>query len=208
MIRPIGYRTLARRLGGAAAALSLLGAVVACGGSDSGDGSGADSVAADSGGGSGLGPVIKMNFDLTGDRQLSGASSSMPAVDNGISPETCADYAKGGKDADDGETHYVLPQNMNDKVGGKQLFVGVTVKDYTGPGTYEKKSLTDQGSPPGIIVDGKLYYTQGGTTSQVVVDDKAGGSWTFAGLSVKNADGTEGGGPTLSGKLTWTCKND
>jgi hypothetical protein len=201
MIRPIGYRTLARRPTAAVAALSLLAAVAACGGG------GGDSAAAD-GGGSGLGPVVSATFELTGEHQVSGKSASMPAVDNGVSPQTCAEYAKGGKDEDDGETHFVLPQTMNDKVGGKQLFVGVIVKDYTGPGTYEKKSLTDQGSPPGIIVDGTLYYTQGATASRVVVDDKAGGSWTFDGLSVKNPDGTEGGGPTLSGKLTWTCEND
>jgi hypothetical protein len=203
MIRPIGYRILARRPTAAVAALSLLAAVAACGGS------GADSVSGDGGsGGSGLGPVVSVSFEVTGEQQVSGKSASMPAVDNGISPQTCAQYAAGGKDEDDGETHFVLPQTMNDKVGGKQLFVGVIVKDYTGPGTYEKASLTDQGSPPGIIVDGTLYYTQGDTTSRVVVDGKAGGSWTFAGLSVKNPDGTEGGGPALSGELTWTCSND
>jgi hypothetical protein len=198
MNRPIGYPWLARR---PIVALGLLAAVAAC------SSSGAGAVAAAGGGGSGLGPVVSVTFELTGEHQVSGTSASMPAVDNGISPQTCAEYAKGGTDPDDGETHFVLPQTMNDEVGGKQLFVGVTVQDYTGPGTYEKKSLTDQGSPPGISVDGTLYYTQGDTTSQVVVDDEAGGSWIFAGLSVKNPDGTEGGGPTLSGKLTWTCRN-
>jgi len=69
------------------------------------------------------------------------------------------------------------------------------------------QTLTDTGSPPGVSVGGTLYYTQSGTTSTVTTDGKGGGSWVFTGLSVKNPDGTEGGGPEVSGSVTWTCED-
>jgi hypothetical protein len=185
------------------AAATLLLLTAACGGgstTSSGDGATADG----GGSGSGLGSTIKMSFDITGAVTVKGDSSSIPAVDNGVDPDNCAAYAKGGKKDD--EVHYVLPSFMHDKVGGKQLLVGALVDEYTGPGTYEKGQLTDQGTPAGIDIDGKLYFQQSGTKSEAVINADGGGTWTFTGLDVQNKNNTQGGSP-ISGKLTWTCND-
>jgi hypothetical protein len=185
------------------AAAALLGLTAACGsGSSDAGGTGADGGV--SGGGDGLGSKITMSFDITGAVSVKGDSSSLPAVDNGQDPDNCAAYAKGGKKDD--EIHYVLPSFMHDKVGGHQLLVGATVIPYTGPGTYGKDKLTDQGTPAGVDIDGTLYFIQGDTTSEAVINPDGGGSWTFTNLQVQNANNTQGGHP-ISGKLTWTCKD-
>jgi hypothetical protein len=185
----------------ALAAVAVLSLTAACGSKSSDVGG---SAAADPAGGSGLGATITMSFDITGAVTVKGDSTSIPAVDNGQDPDNCAAYAKGGQ-KDDG-VHYVLPSFMHDKIGGKQLLVGAKIIPYGGPGTYGKDKLTDDGTPAGIDVDGKLYFIQGGATSVVVVAADGGGSWTFTGLDVQNANNTQGGSP-ISGKLTWTCKN-
>jgi hypothetical protein len=118
-----------------------------------------------------------MSFDLTGTVTVKGDSASIPAVDNGQDPDSCAAYAKGGKKDD--EVHFVLPSFMHDKIDGKQLLVGATVTEYTGPGTYGKDKLTDDGTPAGIDVDGTLYFTQNDTKSEAVINPDGDGTWTF-----------------------------
>jgi hypothetical protein len=184
-------------------AAALLALTAACGSSGSADAGSDDAVAAP-GGGSGLGSKITMSFDITGSVTIKGESSSIPAVDNGVDPDNCAAYAKGGKKDD--EVHYVFPSFMHDKVDGKQLLVGAKVVEYTGPGDYGNDKITDAGSPPGIDVDGKLYFAQSGTKSEAVITADGGGTWTFTGLDVQNPNNTQGGSP-ISGKITWTCKD-
>jgi hypothetical protein len=189
----------------AAAVAGLLWLSAGCS-SDSGSatsGGAADGTGAD-GGGDSVGSTIKMSFDITGAVTVKGDSASIPAVDNGVDPDNCAAYAKGGQK--DGELHYVLPSFMHDKIDGKQLLVGALVEKYQGPGTYGTDQLTDQGSPAGIDIDGKLYFQQSGTKSEVVINADGGGTWTFTGLDVQNPSNTQGGSP-ISGKLTWTCKD-
>ncbi|MGX6607606.1 hypothetical protein ACWKSP_36590 [Micromonosporaceae bacterium Da 78-11] len=207
MIRPTGYLISARRLGGIAV-LAVALTVAGCGDPKPGSGTGTDGSTADradAGGGSGLGPSIDMAFDFSGDVSVKGHSASMPAVNNGISPQTCAEYAKGGKE-DDGEVKYVVPRDMNDQVDGKRLFVGAMVKNYTGPGTYQRKDQTDAGSPPGIDVDGKLYMIMTGSRSEITTDADGGGVWTFRDLDVQGGNGVKAG-TMISGTLTWTCKD-
>jgi hypothetical protein len=195
------------RVMAAVTAAALLSLTAACG-SDSSDSStssgGAAADGGDSDSGGGLGSTITMSFDITGAVTVKGDSSSLPAVDNGADPANCAAYAKGGQKDD--EVHYVLPSFMKDKVDGKQLLVGATIDKYTGPGTYGTDQLTDQGTPAGIDIDGKLYFQQSGTKSEAVVNADGGGTWTFTGLDVQNPNNTQGGSP-ISGKLTWTCKD-
>lgn len=191
MIKPSGHRALTRRLGAAAALAGVL-ATAACGGSDDPGASGSDG-----GGGSGL--KITMTFAVSGAAAVKGDHGATPGSDDGPGAESCAAYAKGSK-----ESHFVLPSLLNATIDGKKVFLGALVDPYTGPGTYEKKDLHDQGSPPGIDIDGKLYLMLTDSTSQVTVDGDGGGSWEFTGLVVRDADGTDGEEP-LDGSVKWTC---
>jgi hypothetical protein len=95
---------------------------------------------------------------------------------------------------------------LTDSIVGKTVFVGAMIEDYKGAGTYEGSTLTDTGSPPGISFGAELYFTQSNTTSTVTTDGKGAGKWVFTDLSTQNADGTKGGGgPAVSGSVTWTC---
>jgi hypothetical protein len=180
----------------------LLASTAACGGTSGSATSPSDGVPA--GDGVSLGSTITMTFDIAGAATVKGTSSSIPGVDNGVDPDNCAAYAKGGQK--NGKLHYVLPRDMHDPIDGKQLLVGALVDDYTGPGTYGTDQLTDMGSPAGIDIDGKIYFQQRETKSEVVVDADGGGSWTFTELDVQKENNTQGGTP-ISGKVTWSCKD-
>lgn len=177
--------------------------VAACGGGDD---------AADAGGG-GVGDSgmsvsdlhTEITVDVTGAVTLKGSSRAPMATNNGVSYTSCDQYG-GGEQDDQGKKYFVLPQMPVDSIDGRRVYVGAMVEDYHGAGSYEKGSLTDTGSPPGISFGDELYYTQQDTTSTVTTDGKGGGTWVFTGLSVKNPDGTEGGGPAVSGSVTWTCE--
>jgi hypothetical protein len=143
--------------------------------------------------------------DVTGAVTLKGSSKAPMSTNNGVDYKSCDQYG-GGEQNDEGRKYFVLPQGLIDSIDGKRVFVGVMIKDYKGAGSYDRKTLTDTGSPPGIILGDTLYYTQRKTISKVTTDGKGGGSWEFTGLSVQNPDGTEGGGPAVSGTVKWTCK--
>jgi hypothetical protein len=142
--------------------------------------------------------------DVTGAVTLKGSSRAPMATNNGVDYQSCDQYG-GGEQDDEGQKYFVLPQMPIDSIDGKRVYVGAMIKDYHGAGSYEKGTLTDTGSPPGVSFDGTLYYTQQDSTSQITTDGEGGGSWVFTGLSVKNPDGTEGGGPQVSGSVTWSC---
>lgn len=190
------------------AAAALLALTAACGSAGSADAGSGDAGSADAGSvdaaGGGLGSKVTMTFDITGSVTVKGRSSSIPAVDNGVDPDDCAAYAEGGKKDD--EVHFVFPSFMHDRIDGKQLLVGAKIVEYTGPGAYPGDKITDAGSPPGIDVDGKLYFAQSGTRSEAVITADGGGTWTFTGLDVQNRDNTQGGSP-ISGRITWTCQD-
>ncbi|GAA2479939.1 hypothetical protein [Winogradskya humida] len=146
----------------------------------------------------------EVTVDITGDVTVKGSSNAPMPTNNGVDYRSCDQYG-GGEQDDKGRKWFLVPQMPVDPIEGKTVYIGAMVKDYHGAGTYEKKTLTDTGSPPGVSFGGDLYYTQEGSASTVTTDGKGGGSWVFTGLSVKNPDGTEGGGPEVSGSVTWTC---
>ena len=148
----------------------------------------------------------EVTVDVTGAVTLKGSSKAPMPTNNGVDYKSCDQYG-GGEADDEGVTYYVVPQMLTDPIDGKTVYVGAMVKNYHGAGTYERATLTDTGSPPGISFGGDLFYTQQATKSTVTTDGKGGGSWEFSGLSVKNPDGTEGGGPAVSGTVTWSCRS-
>jgi len=188
------------RLVGAAATAVLLLSAAACG--SAGDAAGGSS------GDTGMSVQdlhTEVTVDITGVVTLKGKSNAPMPTNNGVDYKSCDQYGAGEKD-DEGQQYFVLPQMLIDSIGGKTVSVGAMIKDYKGAGTYERSTLTDAGSPPGISFGGELYFTQSNTTSTVTTDGKGGGKWAFADLSTQNADGTKGGGgPAVSGSVTWTC---
>ena len=192
------------RLTGIAATAVLLAATAACGGSD-GDLLGGDSGDVGDTGMSVGNLHTEVTVDVTGAVTLKGTSKAPMATNNGVDYESCDQYG-GGEKNDEGQQFFVLPQMLTDTIDGKTVFVGAMIKDYKGAGTYERGTLTDSGSPPGISFGGELYFTQSNTASTVTTDGKGGGRWDFTDLSTQNADGTKGGGgPAVSGSVTWTC---
>ena len=177
----------------------LLSATAACG-----SGSGSDTGSGDTG--MTVGHLhTEVAVDVTGDVTLKGRSNAPMPTNNGVDYKSCEQYGGGEKD-DAGRQYFIVPQMLIDKIDGRTVFVGAMIKDYKGAGSYDKGTLTDTGSPPGISFGGDLYFTQSNTTSTVTTDGKGGGKWEFTALSVQNPDGTKGGGgPQVSGSVTWTC---
>jgi hypothetical protein len=187
-----------RRAIAVVAMAGLLGLAAACGGNDDNE------VSADGGGYL----HTEVTVDLSGAVSVKGRSTAPVPSANGVNYTSCNQYGKGEAN-DEGVKYFVVPRMLMDKIENKTVFVGVMVKNYDGPGSYDKSTLVDTGSPPGISFDGDdgLYYTQRKTTSKVTADADGGGRWDFTGLSVKGTNGVEGG-PEVSGTITWTCKDN
>lgn len=188
---------------GAAATAVLLSSAAACG--SAGDAAGGGSGDRGDTGMSVQNLHTEVTVDVTGAVTLKGKSNAPMPTNNGVDYKSCDQYGAGEKD-DEGRQYFVLPQMPIDPIDGKTVTVGAMIEDYKGAGTYERNTLTDTGSPPGISFGGELYFTQSNTTSTVTTDGKGGGKWVFTDLSTQNADGTKGGGgPAVSGSVTWTC---
>jgi hypothetical protein len=188
-------------------AAGLLSATAACGsGSETGSGTGSASGSGSGDTGMTVGDLhTEVTVDVTGDVTLKGRSNAPMPTNNGVDYKSCEQYG-GGEKNDEGRMYFVVPQMLIDKIDGRTVFVGAMIKDYKGAGSYDRGTLTDTGSPPGISFGGDLYFTQSNTTSTVTTDGKGGGKWEFTALSVQNPDGTKGGGGRqVSGSVTWTC---
>lgn len=186
---------------------TLTMALTGCGGdAAASDGGGLAAVAGDSGdGGSGLGPTLAVTFDVSGEAELKGDTTATAPTDNGVSPQTCAAYAKGDT-ATSGKTHYVLPLFLNDDISGKHVLMNALVEDYKGPGTYDLEGMAGPGGDVDIEVDQRAYAHQPDTSKgQVEVDGNGGGTFTFTRLAFSDGNGQVS--PGISGKVSWTCKN-
>ncbi|GAA5185373.1 hypothetical protein GCM10023322_29200 [Rugosimonospora acidiphila] len=170
--------------------------------------SGANAAAVDAGdgddGGSGLGPTLTVTFNVSGEAELKGNTTSTAPTDNGQSPESCAAYAKGAP-ADNGKTHYVLPTFLNGDISGKHVLMNALVEDYNGPGTYDLDGMAGPGGETDIEVDQRAYADQGDASGKVEVDGKGGGTFTFTKLAYSDGNGQVS--PGISGTISWTCKN-
>lgn len=207
--------TLPRRAIPWLAAAALLLPLAGCGGSSAADpgSSTGDAAAAGSGGGSletgctkQIGPTVCFSYDLTGAMTAKGASSGLPATGNGSDYETCADWVKGEPDGDDGEPSLSMPQGAGftegDKFGG---LTGNIIEHYHGPGTYQKKDLSGQGSPSGVLTYGTSanFVLVGDSTGTATVNPDGSGTFTFTNMGT----GQSGHPETLSGSVAWTCHN-
>jgi hypothetical protein len=194
-------------------AAALLIPLAGCGGSSAGSGSStSDTAAAAAGGGleagcqKQLGPTVCFSYELTGALTAKGSSSGMVATGNGSDYETCADWVKGEPDGDDGQPSLSMPQGagfeQGDKFGG---LTGNIIEHYQGPGTYQKKDLSGQGSPSGVILPKSTvsYVLQESSTGTATINADGSGDFTFTNLGT----GQYGHDEKVSGTVAWTCHN-
>ncbi|MFG1889190.1 hypothetical protein ACGFIR_15145 [Micromonospora sp. NPDC049051] len=158
----------------------------------------------DEGGGS-LGPQLNVTLSLSGATTLAGDQTAAAPTNNGTIPASCAEYAKGST-GEEGRTFYVGAGLLDGPVAGRRVTLELWIEEYTGPGTYPKGQLVAPGSRPSIAVDGTVYGTwPDSTSSEVVTDDRGGGTWTFAKLATTGAGGLPG--DAVDGTVTWTCRD-
>jgi hypothetical protein len=169
---------------------------------DSGGGNSADSVAdsgtgsGDSGGGCGSGSGFCITVDITGSATVQGTAQS-------LNLGTCADYAKGG--SADGSLQ--LPGLLGEEIGGQEVSAVNEIREYAGPGTYEKDDLKSVAGVIDVSIGTTPYQPADDTTAQAVINADGSGSFTFTGL-----EEGEQGNPTapkgaISGTFTWTCSD-
>jgi hypothetical protein len=210
---------MSRRIAPWLVAAALLIPLAGCGGSSADDGGPAAAAGAgDSGGGSGdsggkagdckrlIGPTVCFHYTLTGAVSGTGTLPGTLGTNNGIDYEACADWTKGEPGGDDGQPALSMPSGgpyaQGDVFGGT---TGNVIEHYHGPGTYEKKDLSGQGSPSGIITPSGTYtFTlQEDSTGSATINPDGSGSFTFTDLGT----GQYGHDETVSGSVTWTCHN-
>jgi hypothetical protein len=176
--------------------VALLAACSSTGGSSSGD---ADT------GSAGLGPQLTVTLDLHGAISLTGKQNAAAPSDNGTFLANCAAYAKGSKDKN-GKIFYVTAGLLDGPVSGQKVTLEMWIKDYRGPGTYNKDKLGAPGSDPSIAVNDKIYGTwPDSTSSKAVTDAKGGGVWTFSKLATTGPGGKPGA--AVSGTVKWSCRD-
>jgi hypothetical protein len=203
-----------RRLLAGAAALTLAVLLAGCGGSSdpasAAAGSSADPAAADGGGStdggctSDYGVTICMTYDIKGAETMKGTSQGTVSLNKDASATSCAEWVAGAPDGDDGRPQLFLPQGgaitADSPFGG---MTGSSIQHYEGPGTYDKKDLSGQGSEAGLLIGGKDYgQFEDSSTATVTVEANGNGSYTFSGLTAANGDSK----PAISGTVTWECK--
>ncbi len=164
---------------------------------------GSDAGSAD--GSAGLGPQLTVTLDLRGAVSLAGKQNAAAPSNNGNFLANCAEYAKGSTDKN-GKTFYVTGGLLDGPVDGQKVTLEMWIKDYRGPGTYDKDKLGAPGSDPSIAVNDKIYGTwPDSTSSKAVTDTKGGGVWTFTKLATTGPGGKPGA--AVSGTVKWTCRD-
>ena len=153
----------------------------------------------------GLGPQLTVTLDLHGAVAFSGKKNAAAPSNNGAFLANCGEYAKGSPDKN-GKTFYVIGGLLDGPVAGHKVTLEMWIKDYRGPGTYNKDKLGAPGSDPSIAVNDTIYGTwPDSTSSKAVTDSKGGGVWTFSKLATTGPGGKPGA--AVSGTVKWTCRD-
>ncbi|HEX6869955.1 MAG TPA: hypothetical protein VF163_02560 [Micromonosporaceae bacterium] len=193
-------RRLHRPAGLVAVGAALLLALAACGGDSAGGAPGGGD-----GGMFGDEPAIEASFDISGDVTLKeSVTTILPRNKDGSKAATCEEYAKGFKTGE--RTVLDLPNFITDsKVGGHSLILDGRVSHYNGPGTYSESELSGTGNPIGFSIDGHALVAKEGANVSVTVNADGSGTFAFAELTETSTGITNP--QSITGKLTWTCKN-
>lgn len=175
---------------------AVLAALAGCTATTPGSASSASSAGAGGGGGGSCGSDsgFCITIDITGATTMQGTAQT-------INLATCADYAKGA--SPDGGLQ--LPGLLGEKIGGKEITAANEIREYTGPGTYEKDMLKSVAGVLDVSIDNTPYQPADNTTAQAVINADGSGKLTFTDLR----EGEQGNPSTakgvISGSFTWTC---
>jgi hypothetical protein len=154
---------------------------------------------ADSGGGGACGSEsgFCVTVDISGATTLHGTAQTLNLT-------TCAEYAKGGSSSDGS---LQLPGLLGEQIGDQEVSAVNEIREYSGPGTYEKDKLKSVAGVIDVSIGTTPYQATDDTTAQAVINADGSGSFTFADLK----EGEEGNPTTakgvLSGSVTWTCSD-
>jgi hypothetical protein len=159
---------------------------------DAGSGDGGSD---DSGGACGSESGFCITVDITGATTVHGTAQT-------LNLSTCADYAKGG--SPDGSLQ--LPGLLGEKIGGQEISAVNEIREYTGPGTYEKDMLKSVAGVIDISIDNTPYQPADDTTAQAVINADGSGSFTFTNLKEGEQGNPTTAKGTISGSYTWTCR--
>ena len=132
--------------------------------------------------------------DITGAATVQGTTQA-------LNLGTCADFAKGESPGGDLQ----LPGLLGEEIGGQKVSAVNEIREYAGPGTYEKDVIRSVGGVIDVSIDTTPYQLADETTAQAVINADGSGSFTFANLK----EGEQGNPTTpkgmISGSYTWTC---
>ena len=151
----------------------------------------------DSGGGAcGSQSGFCIAVDITGATTVQGTAQT-------INLGTCADYAKG--ESPDGGLQ--LPGLLGEEIGGHEVSAANEIREYAGPGTYEKDMLKSVAGVIDVSIDNTPYQPAADTTAQAVINADGSGSFTFTNLKEGEQGNSAAPKGAISGSLTWTCSD-
>ena len=135
-----------------------------------------------------------ITVDITGAATVQGTAQA-------LNLGTCADFAKGESPGADLQ----LPGMLGEEIGGQKVSAVNEIREYAGPGTYEKDVIRSVAGVIDVSIDTTPYQLADETTAQAVINADGSGSFTFANLK----EGEQGNPTTpkgmISGSYSWTC---
>ena len=84
---------------------------------------------------------------------------------------------------------------LGDEIGGKKVSAYNEIREYAGPGTYEKDVIRSVAGVIDVSIDTTPYQLADETTAQAVINADGSGSFTFANLK----EGEQGNPTTAEG---------
>ena len=141
------------------------------------------------------------NVDLKATYQLTGAVSKHASFVNEILAASCAYVGSHGTGVAfvGGPARFGVPSPPPPSGNAENIDFTAGVSPYKGPGTYTKADILKSGGTD-IIVGSGMYNAVAKTASAAMtVHANGSGSFTFSKATPFKP------GPTLSGKVTWTC---
>jgi hypothetical protein len=122
--------------------------------------------------------------DITGAATVQGTAQA-------LNLDTCADFAKGESPGGDLQ----LPGLLGEDIGGQEVSAVNEIREYAGPGTYEKESLRPVAGVIDVSIGTTPYQPTDDTTAQAVINADGSGSFTFTDLK----EGEQGNPTTPKG---------
>jgi hypothetical protein len=188
------------------ATITVLAAVAGCSATTGGPAPSAPSAesvgsaGSDSGNSGGGACGSESGFCVTVD--ITGATTAQGSAQT-LNLGTCADFAKG--ESPGGSLQ--LPGLLGEEIGGHEISAVNEIREYAGPGTYEKDMLKSVAGVIDVSIDNTPYQPAADTTAQAVINADGSGSFTFTNLKEGEQGNSTAPKGAISGSLTWTCSD-